>query len=349
MEYSNEDHCRYMRRCLQLATLGRGHVSPNPMVGAVIVHNGKIIGEGYHRKCGEAHAEVNAIRSVKNDELLKESTIYVSLEPCSHYGKTPPCSKLIIEKKIPRVVIGCLDPFPKVAGRGIRMLKKAGIEVITGVLEQESMRINARFMVAQILHRPYILLKWAQSTDGFIDKVRSSRESPAEISDAVTSVLVHQLRAEYDAILVGSNTALFDNPSLTVRRWEGKNPLRLVIDRQLELPGDLKLFTDGCPTLVFTEKQHEPAGEVEYITLDFSESIIPVLLQELHRRQIGSLMVEGGAMLLQSFIDSGYWDEIRIETAPIELKTGVQAPLVPVVPVQVERHGGHSISVVRRR
>lgn len=349
MEYSNEDHSCYMSRCLQLAALGRGHVSPNPMVGAVIVHDGKIIGEGYHRKCGEAHAEVNAIRSVKDEELLKESTIYVSLEPCSHYGKTPPCSKLIIEKKIPRVVVGCLDPFPEVAGRGVRMLRDAGVEVVTGVLEQESMRLNAHFMTVQELHRPYILLKWAQSADGFIDRTRTQKEPPAKISNVVTSVLVHQLRAEYDAILIGSRTALFDNPSLTVRSWGGKNPLRLVIDRKLELPEELKLFSDGQPTLVFTEKQHEPAGGVEYVLLDFSKPIIPSLLQELRCRQIGSLMVEGGAVLLQSFIDAGYWDEIRIETAPSELKNGVQAPVVSFVPAQAGQRGGHNISVVRRR
>ncbi|WP_455498958.1 bifunctional diaminohydroxyphosphoribosylaminopyrimidine deaminase/5-amino-6-(5-phosphoribosylamino)uracil reductase RibD [Coprobacter sp.] len=349
MEYSNDDHCRYMRRCFQLAALGRGHVSPNPMVGAVIVHNGKIIGEGYHRRYGEAHAEVNAIRSVKNIELLAESTIYVSLEPCSHYGKTPPCSRLIIEKKIPRVVVGCLDPFPEVAGRGIRMLREAGVEVVTGVLEQDSINLNRHFMTMQVFHRPYILLKWAQSADGFIDKIRTGKEQPARISDAVTSALVHQLRAEYDAILIGSRTALSDNPSLTVRHWEGKNPQRLVIDRKLELPEDLRLFTDGYPTLVFTERLRQSENEVEYVTLDFSKSIIPELLQTLYARRIGSLIVEGGAVLLQSFIDAGYWDEIRIETAPVELNNGIPAPVIPFVSEHIERHGEHCISVVRRR
>lgn len=349
MKYSHEDHCRYMRRCLQLAALGRGHVSPNPMVGAVVVHKGKIIGEGYHRRCGEAHAEVNAIRSVKNEELLRESTIYVSLEPCSHYGKTPPCCKLIIEKQIPRVVMACFDPFPEVSGRGARMLREAGVEVITGVLEEEAIRLNAHFMTFQKLHRPYILLKWAQSSDGFIDRMRSCSESPVLFSNAVTLMSVHRLRAEYDAILVGTRTALYDDPSLTVRYWSGKNPLRLVIDRRLELPENLRLFSDGNPTLVITEKIHEPSGNIEYLTVDFTKPIIPTLLQELFRRKISSLLVEGGAVLLQSFIDSDCWDEIRIEETPSELKNGVCAPVVTRVPDRFFYSGGHLISKIHRR
>lgn len=349
MEYSNEDHVRYMKRCLQLAALGRGHVSPNPMVGAVIVHKGKIIGEGYHRRCGEAHAEVNAIRSVKNSDLLKESTLYVSLEPCSHYGKTPPCSKLIIEKKIPRVVVACLDPFPEVAGRGIRMLRDAGIEVVTGILEDEAMRLNAHFMTFQKLHRPYILLKWAQSADGFVDAIRSGHTGAVKFSNAVTSVDVHRLRAEYDAILVGKHTALLDNPSLTVRYWSGKNPLRLVIDRKQELPQSLKLFSDGNPTWVITERDHASVGHVEYLTVDFQKPIIPALLHTLSDRKIESLLVEGGPTLLQSFIDAGFWDEIRIEVSPITLKNGVPSPRVPFVPDRTFCSGGHQISIIYRR
>ncbi|WP_302544669.1 bifunctional diaminohydroxyphosphoribosylaminopyrimidine deaminase/5-amino-6-(5-phosphoribosylamino)uracil reductase RibD [Coprobacter fastidiosus] len=349
MKHSHEDHCRYMHRCLQLAALGHGHVSPNPMVGAVVVHKGKIIGEGYHRRCGEAHAEVNAIRSVKNEELLRESTIYVSLEPCSHYGKTPPCCKLIIEKQIPRVVMACFDPFPEVSGRGVRMLREAGVEVITGVLEEEAIRLNSHFMTVQKFHRPYILLKWAQSSDGFIDRIRSCSESPVLFSNAVTLTSVHRLRAEYDAILVGTRTALYDDPSLTVRYWSGKNPLRLVIDRRLELPENLRLFSDGNPTLVITEKIHEPSGNIEYLTVDFTKPIIPTLLQELFRRKISSLLVEGGAVLLQSFIDSDCWDEIRIEETPFELKNGVCAPVVTRVPDRFFYSGGHLISKIHRR
>lgn len=349
MECSNEDHNRYMHRCLQLAALGRGHVSPNPMVGAVVVYKGKIIGEGYHRKCGEAHAEVNAIRSVKDQTLLKNATIYVSLEPCSHYGKTPPCCNLIIEKKIPRVVVACLDPFPKVSGRGIRMLRDAGIEVITGVLENEAIRLNAPFMTLQKLHRPYIMLKWAQSSDGFVDGIRSENETPIKFSNAVTLSAVHQLRAEYDAVLVGTRTALYDNPSLTVRHWSGKNPLRVVIDRTLSLPETLNMFSDGNPTLVITEKKHESVGNIEYLTVDFSEPVIPALLQELFSRKVESLLVEGGPFLLQSFIDSGFWDEIRIEVSPIKLSNGISAPHIPFVPDQTICTAGHLISVIHRR
>lgn len=344
MKSSYKDDSFYMRRCLQLAALGRGNVSPNPMVGAVIVHDGKIIGEGYHRRYGEPHAEVNAIRSVKNEKLLSESTLYVSLEPCSHYGKTPPCSKLIIEKKIPRVVVACLDPFPEVSGRGVAMLRSAGVDVVIGVLEEESIRLNIRFMTAQTQQRPYILLKWAQSADGFIDRVRTKNEKSSVISDAVTSALVHQLRAENDAILVGTRTALCDNPSLTVRYWSGNNPLRIVIDRNLELPADLTLFTDGFPTLVVTDKHKESVGAVEYLTLDFSESILPGLLRELNRRKIESLIVEGGTTLLQSFIDSEYWDEVRVETSPQKLGAGVQSPTFSFIPDRVIYSGDHSVS-----
>ena len=229
------------------------------------------------------------------------------------------------------------------------MLREAGVEVITGVLEEEAIRLNAHFMTFQKLHRPYILLKWAQSSDGFIDRMRSCSESPVLFSNAVTLTSVHRLRAEYDAILVGTRTALYDDPSLTVRYWSGKNPLRLVIDRRLELPENLRLFSDGNPTLVITEKIHEPSGNIEYLTVDFTKPIIPTLLQELFRRKISSLLVEGGAVLLQSFIDSDCWDEIRIEETPFELKNGVCAPVVTRVPDRFFYSGGHLISKIHRR
>ena len=220
----------FMRRCLQLASLGRGHVSPNPMVGAVVVHRGQIIGEGYHRCYGQPHAEVNAINSVRDAGLLPECTLYVSLEPCSHYGKTPPCADLIVQKKIPRVVVGCLDPFPKVSGQGVVRLREAGIEVVTGILEEECKALNRTFMTCQIDERPFVTLKWAQSRDGYIDRLRKPGEPAIRISDDVSSVWVHRLRAEADAILVGTNTAVADNPSLTTRLWYGRSPLRIVLD-----------------------------------------------------------------------------------------------------------------------
>ena len=244
---------KYIKRCIQLAKNGLCNVAPNPMVGAVIVYDGRIIGEGYHIRCGEAHAEVNAIRSVKDTSLLKRSTIYVSLEPCSHYGKTPPCADLIIEKQIPRIVIGCQDPFSEVSGRGIKKLREAGREVIVGMLEQECKQLIHRFITLNTLHRPYITLKWAESADHFIDKERTDG-TPVVLSSPLSSMLVHKKRAENDAIMVGRRTAILDNPSLTVRNWYGKDPVRIVLDRRLSLPTSLHILDGNIATLNFTEK-----------------------------------------------------------------------------------------------
>lgn len=319
---------KYMRRCLELAALGAGHTEPNPMVGAVVVHQGKIIGEGYHRRCGEAHAEVNAIASVADESLLRESTMYVSLEPCSHYGKTPPCAELIIRKGIPRVVVACLDPFPKVSGRGVRMLREAGVEVVTGVLETEARELNRVFMTVQTEQRPYVRLKWAQSSDGFLDRTRSSAaEAPVVFSTPETQARVHKLRAESSAILVGTHTALLDNPSLTVRCWSGKPPVRLVIDRSLALPGQLHLFDGSVPTCVFTEKVKADTASVSYVTLDFTREIVPQILDYLYRQKLNSLLVEGGGHLLRQFLSQGLWDEAFVETAPFPLGGGVGAPV----------------------
>lgn len=327
----NEDE-RYMARCIQLARHGRSGAAPNPMVGAVIVHEGRIIGEGYHIRCGEAHAEVNAVRSVKpaDEALLAHSTIYVSLEPCSHYGKTPPCADLIIAKGIRRVVVGCVDPFSEVSGRGINRLRQAGIEVKVGVLEEECLQLNRHFITSHTQKRPYLILKWAQSADGFMDKTRTSSATPPVIfSNPYTAMLVHRLRANVHAIMVGYRTALLDNPSLTVRQWTGRQPVRVVLDRQLTLPDTLHLFDGQVPTLVFTESvSHPDKPGVEYITIDYSHPVLPQILTALHDRHIQSLLVEGGATLLQSFIDSGLWDEARIETSPIRLSEGVKAPLL---------------------
>ena len=319
---------KYIARCIQLAKNARCNAAPNPMVGAVIVHNGIIIGEGYHIRCGEPHAEVNAIRSVKNESLLKEATIYVSLEPCSHYGKTPPCADLIIEKGIPEVVIGCMDPFSMVAGRGIEKLRKAGIKVTVGVLEKECQQLIRRFITFNTKKRPYITLKWAESADGFIDKNREGG-SPILLSTPLTSMVVHKRRAEHDAILVGRKTALLDNPSLTTRNWFGKDPIRLVIDKDLTLPKDLCLFDGKIRTIIFTQKASaENHLSVEYIRLDFTQNILPQIMEVLYNLKVQSLLVEGGSILLQSFIDEDLWDEAYIETSPIYLNEGIRAPKI---------------------
>lgn len=316
----------YMQRCLDLALLGIGNAAPNPMVGCVIVHNGKIIGEGYHEKCGQAHAEVNAIRSVKNPDLLKESTLYVSLEPCAHFGKTPPCSDLIIEKQIPRIVVGTIDPFAEVAGKGIEKMRKAGIEVEVGVLEKKCRNLNRRFFTFHEKKRPYIILKWAQTLDGFIDTDRTETKHPTWITNALAKRLVHKQRSEEAAILIGTNTAEFDNPALTVREWSGNQPIRMVIDRSGLLNPSLIIFDQQAPTWVFTETPKEDRENLKYIELDFSRNILPQLMDELYRRDIQSVIVEGGNQLLNSFLSIGLWDEAFVYTGNQFFGKGVKAP-----------------------
>lgn len=323
---------KYMHRCIQLALHGKGNTAPNPMVGAVIVSNNKIIGEGYHRQYGNPHAEVNAINSVKDKSLLKDSTIYVSLEPCSHYGKTPPCAQLIIDSQIPRVVIGCLDPYPKVSGRGVEMLRQAGIEVITGVLNKDVSALNKEFFNAQLKNRPYIYLKWAQSRDGFIDRLRTNEKDikPTIISNSYTQMLVHKKRSEVQAIMIGTNTALKDNPSLTTRLWNGKNPVRVILDRQNRIPKDYTIFDGKVETLIFTEAiTHEnEINNVTYIPINFDDDLLSNIFFELNRRKINSVLVEGGRVLLQSLIDNGLWDEAFIETGYIDIGKGILAPKI---------------------
>jgi diaminohydroxyphosphoribosylaminopyrimidine deaminase/5-amino-6-(5-phosphoribosylamino)uracil reductase len=283
---------KYMHRCLQLAACGRGFTAPNPMVGAVIVHNNQIIGEGFHRNYGGPHAEVNAIASVKEEQLLKESTLYVNLEPCSHYGKTPPCSELIVRKHIPKVVIGQMDPFPEVAGNGIKQLDKAGVEVVCGVLEKECKELNKNYLAFMQQHRPYIILKWAQSADGFLDKFREEGDGrkPVRFSNAFTQMLVHKLRAEEAAILIGKRTKALDKPALNVRFWKGNDPEKFIAD---------------------------------------SSKTLQDQLNELYNKHIQSLIVEGGSQLLQSFLAENLWDETQIEIAPVCLDEGVPAPILP--------------------
>jgi len=333
---------KYISRCLQLAELGAGYVAPNPMVGAVLVCDDKIIGEGYHRHYGEAHAEPNAINSVKNTDLLKQSTLYVNLEPCSHYGKTPPCADLIVSSGIPRVVIGTLDPNPKVAGRGVEILRKVGVEVVVGVLEAECRELNKRFFIFQEQKRPYVLLKWAQTQDGFMDRVRTTvTEPPLQISNSITRQLTHKMRSENQSILVGANTVLLDNPSLTVRNWSGKSPIRIGIDRQRRIPDDFHLLDGSIPTLIFTEKDEVDKLHVEFVKIDFGTNSVETILNEIYKRNIHSVLVEGGPTILNSFIESGLWDEANIEIAPLRIVEGMAAPVLQLQPISRQNFEGH--------
>lgn len=330
MSICDSSDLQYVRRCLQLAKCGQGSTSPNPMVGALIVHDGRVIGEGYHIRAGEPHAEVYAVRSVKECDrhLLRASTMYVTLEPCSHYGKTPPCCDMIISCGIPRVVIGVSDSNAQVNGAGISRMRDAGIDVVVGVLEGDCYRLNSHFFASHEKRRPYVTLKWAQSADGYIDTVRNGG-APARISTQLSRLAVHKIRASHDAILVGTRTALLDDPSLDVRYWTGRSPLRLVVDRLGTLPCTLRLFDGSVPTVVYTalERKGLAGKNIEQVVLDFNTDIIPQILHHLHSRKINSLLVEGGAALLQSFIDSCSWDAARVEVNPaLSLVSGIPAP-----------------------
>lgn len=318
----------YMLRCIEIAQLGIGKVAPNPMVGCVIVCNGKIIGEGYHEKFGEAHAEVNAIRAVKNNELLKNSTLYVSLEPCAHFGKTPPCSDLIIKSNIPKVVVGTIDPFSEVAGKGIEKMKQAGINVESGLLENECRELNRRFFTFHIAKRPYIVLKWAQTLDGFIDAERNIENKPTWITNELCKRIVHKQRSEESAVLIGTNTAEHDNPKLTVREWSGTQPLRLVIDRNSRLDPYLNIFDGSEPTWVFSSEKKESALNTRYFKIDKNEDILKQILDYLYSNNVMSVIVEGGLELLKSFIASGNWDEAHIYTGNKFFSKGVIAPQI---------------------
>ena len=328
----------YMKRCLQLAAKGMGSVAPNPMVGCVIVYQDKIIGEGYHQKYGEAHAEVNAINAVEDKELLKNVTLYVNLEPCSHYGKTPPCADLIIEHKIPYVIIGSIDTNSLVAGKGIEKLAKAGTDVKIGVLEKECKELNKRFFTFYDKKRPYIILKWAQTKNGFIDNKRTEDNigNALQITNRESKILVHKWRSEEQAIMVGTNTTLLDNPQLTVREVNGKNPLRITIDKWLRIPKSYHLFDKSTPTLVFTAIDMLSENNLEYVKIDFDKDVIMQISNELYKRNIQSLIVEGGELLLKSFIESNCWDEARVFISDITIGRGVNAPILNGNPVSKE-------------
>ncbi len=319
-----------MQRCLELAKRGAGFVAPNPMVGAVLVYNDRIIGEGWHQQYGEAHAEVNAIhRAAQSGQMdLSQSTLYVSLEPCVHFGKTPPCTDLIIKYKIPKVVIGCRDPFKEVNGKGIEKLIAAGVEVEVGIMENECKSINKRFFTFHIEQRPYIILKWAQTADGKIAyPSHSTGGARLLISNEYSNRLMHQWRSEEAAILIGTNTALLDNPELTNRLWPGNSPVRLVVDMQLRLPDSLKIFNGEAKTILFNTSRQEEKGNLVYYKLEKDKNLIPQLMKALYQLKIQSVLVEGGARLLQSFIDDGTWDEIRIiHNNSLIIVTGLDAP-----------------------
>ena len=313
---------QYMQRCLQLALKGLGNVSPNPMVGCVIVHENKIIGEGYHQQYGEAHAEVNAINSVSDKSLLSKSALYVSLEPCNHFGKTPPCADLILKYQIPEVVIGIQDPFEKVNGSGIKKLVDAGVSVSTSVLENECREINKRFFTFHQQKRPYIILKWAQSKDGFIGKKKQS----VRISNEPTRILNDTWRTQEDAILIGGETARTDNPQLTVRSIEGRNPKRIVISEIGNLPSNLNLFDGKASTIVYSKNKinHENCDSV----LMPDKSNLQFVLSDLYHRNIQSVIIEGGATILNQFITDDLWDEIRIFESESLLEDGILAPSI---------------------
>ncbi len=333
---------KYIWRCLQLAKLGESYVSPNPMVGAVLEYNGNIIGEGYHRRFGEPHAEPNAINSVIDKELISKSTLYVNLEPCSYFGKTPPCADLIVRSGIKKVVIGTQDPNPKVSGKGIQILKNAGIEVITGVLENECRELNKRFFAFQEKKRPFIMLKWAQTLDGFIDANRKDPKIlPLQISNAITRQLTHKIRSENQSILIGSNTVLLDNPSLTVRNWSGKSPVRIVLNRQGNIPDDYHVLDNQIQTLIFTSHNKPSTQKVEYIKFDFEKEDLKMVIEKIYERNIHSILVEGGAKLLNSFLNLGLWDEANVEISNQILKTGVVAPVLSFPPCSFQMIEGH--------
>lgn len=324
-------HEQYMQRCLDLALLGAGSVSPNPMVGAVIVHEDKIIGEGYHQQYGQAHAEVNAVNQVLErfenaEDLLKNSTIYVSLEPCAHYGKTPPCADFIIKHYIPKVVVGCRDPFDRVNGKGIEKLQEAGVEVIIGVLEDECKWLNRRFFTRVQKQRPYIILKWAQTADGYF---APAERSQYWITGDESRRLVHKWRSEEDAIMVGKNTAATDNPQLNTRYWPGKSPKRIVIDRRLELSHELNIYDKSVETLIFNEIKTDIDENIKYIALEDFERFVPqYILFQLYLQDIQSVIIEGGAHTLNSFIEAGLWDEARVFTGKAVLGQGLKAPCI---------------------
>ena len=342
-------HEYFLRRCIELARLGNGKVSPNPMVGSVIVFEDKIIGEGYHKAFGEAHAEVNAVNDVFNKhadakDLLKKSTIYVNLEPCSHYGKTPPCADLIIKNEIPKAVIGCRDPFPAINGKGIEKLKNAGVEVIENILTEEAYNLNIRFFTRISKQRPYIILKWAETSNGYFAPLDGSQKW---ISSPESKQLVHRWRAEEDAVLIGKNTALADNPRLNVREWQGRNPIRIVIDRKLELPKDLNIFDQSQNTIVFNQVMTVVDGKIKYLEIENFDYLPQLIAYQLYLMDVQSLIVEGGKETLDLFIKAGLWDEARVFVSPNCWDEGVLAPKITNTLIETKNIGPDTLKIYK--
>lgn len=321
----------YHYRCISLAYNGLGRVAPNPMVGAVLIYQGKIIGEGFHSRFGAAHAEVEAVKHIKDETLLKKSTLLVNLEPCSHFGKTPPCSQMIIDKQIKKVVIGEIDPFPKVAGKGVKMLQKANVEVSIGLRKAESRFINRRFFTFHEKRRPYIILKWAESFDGYLDKIRNANEPPQWITDTYARILVHKWRTEEQAILVGTNTVLMDNPQLTARYYYGKNPIRLILDRNRRLNGQLHIFDQQAPTIIFTRQHDDSNPHATFVKIPF-DNMPAEIMDYCYQAGIQSVIIEGGSKVLSSFIEQNLWDEARVFHGDNVFENGISAPRVPAKP-----------------
>jgi diaminohydroxyphosphoribosylaminopyrimidine deaminase/5-amino-6-(5-phosphoribosylamino)uracil reductase len=321
----------YMQRCIDLARIGEGNVAPNPMVGAIIVCDGKVIGEGFHQKYGEAHAEVNAVNSVVDKSLLSKSTIYVSLEPCAHFGKTPPCADLIVKSNFKRVVIGCFDSYVEVSGNGVQKIKDAGIECEIGVLENECKELNKRFFTFHDKKRPFIVLKWAQTKNGYFDEIREDGKKGVNwISAPETKVLVHKWRSQEQAILVGKNTVLVDNPSLTVREISGKNPTRIVLDSHLSISQTANVFNSESETLIFNLVKNEKNENVTWIQME--DMMIESIVKKLYDLQIQSVFIEGGATILQAFIDANLWDEAKVIVGDSTFNDGIKAPVLPKTP-----------------
>lgn len=339
---------KYIRRCIQLAQNGLGTTYPNPMVGSVIVYEDAIIGEGWHKKAGEPHAEVNAINSVKDKSLLQKATIYVSLEPCSHFGKTPPCSDLIVKNKIQKVVIGTVDPNVKVAGNGIKKLVEAGINVTVGILENECNELNKRFFTFHQKKRPFIILKWAESQDGFISPKEKSEQKPVWITNTYSRQLVHKWRSEEQAILVGTQTVIDDNPKLDVRDWTGKNPTRIVLDQNNRTAKSCNVFDNQTKTLFFSKEKTNPDKEnLIFEILDFEKNIASQLADAFYQHQIQSVIIEGGRQTIQTFIDANLWDEARIFKGNILFKEGTAAPILNGIYFKKQLIGKDELTITR--
>jgi diaminohydroxyphosphoribosylaminopyrimidine deaminase/5-amino-6-(5-phosphoribosylamino)uracil reductase len=339
----------FMKRALELAAQGMGKVAPNPLVGCVIVYEDRIIGEGFHQRYGGAHAEVNAINSVEDKSLIEKSTLYVTLEPCNHQGLTPACTELIIANKISKVVVATVDPNPLVSGKGIERLQEAGIQVELGSLEEQARWMNRRFNTFHEKQRPYIILKWAETQDGFMDILRENGETGSfAISGKEAKTMVHRWRTEEAAILVGSRTVFIDNPQLTARHWEGKDPVRIVIDANLKVPRTHRIFEDRGRTIVFNRLETRPIFNIEYVQLNFAEEILPRIMDYLRYEKLTSVIVEGGAATLGRFLELGLWDEIRRFKAPMKLEAGLKAPIIVGSPAETLKVGEDVLEVYHK-